>query len=389
MPQPTQPLRILHVITRLDVGGSAENTLLTVTGQAKRGHSVTLVAGVSGNPDSTNESRAIAAGVRILRHRRLVRNISPVDDLLALWDLFRHLRSNSYDIVHTHTSKAGVIGRIAAVLAGRRPVVHTPHGHIFYGYFSSALTKIFVWVERALMGPTSALITLSRKEKDDYLAQGIGPAARIEPVFSGIELTPFLDCTCDRTAVRAELGLGPDDFVACTVARLVSVKNHAMIVSAAAKLADSVPALRLVFVGDGELRMSLEEKARTLGIGGRIVFAGWRKDIARIICASDIFVMCSRNEGLGRAFVEAQACGVPAIGTRVGGVPEVLGEGETGYLVESGDINGLADRIEYLHNNRGELARLAANCKARVNPRFSAEVMVERIEGIYRELMTN
>jgi glycosyltransferase involved in cell wall biosynthesis len=384
---PRHPYRILHIITRLDLGGSAENTLLTAIGLAKKGYAVTIICGQSDNPPSRNEQKALTAGVKVIRMRSLVRDIAPIADVAALLRLWWHVVTNRYDIVHTHTSKAGVLGRIAVRFSRVKRVVHTPHGHIFYGYFSAILTGFFVWVEWLLMRWTALQITLTHKEMLDYLAHGIGPEEKMVPVYSGIELQPFLACTCDRAKKRAELGIESQHFVAGTVARLVRVKNHQLVIQALDILRERAPLLRFVFVGDGELRDSLETQIQSLGLESRVVFTGWREDVAELLSAFDLFVMVSKNEGMGRAFVEAQASGVPVIGSRVGGVAEVMSAGETGYLVEPEDAQDLADKIEHLYNNRERLERMAAKCREWVKPRFGHDVMIERIESLYRQLL--
>ncbi|MBD3393254.1 MAG: glycosyltransferase [Chitinivibrionales bacterium] len=384
---PAGPVKILHIITRLDLGGSAENTLLTAIGLANKGHDLTIICGRSDNPPSSNEKKAVDAGVKIIRMRSLARRISPGRDLVACTVLWWHLMTRRYHIVHTHTSKAGVVGRVAARFAPVRRLVHTPHGHIFYGYFSAFLTGFFVWVEWLLIRWTSVQITLTHKEKEDYLLHGIGPERKNVPVFSGIELTRFLECRADGLVKRREMGLRDNDFVVGTVARLVPVKNHILIVRAADLLRDRVPELRCLFVGDGDLRAPLEAEVARLGLRPHFHFAGWRDDIAELHATFDVFAMTSKNEGMGRAFVEAQACGVPVIGTRVGGVGEVLSEGWTGFLIEPDNAAELADKLAFLHTNRDALARLAANCKDWVRPRFSHDVMVDKIEKIYLELL--
>jgi glycosyltransferase involved in cell wall biosynthesis len=382
-----KPIKICHIITRLDLGGSAENTLLTVIGLHSRGYVVDIVCGRSDNPPSPRETEALALGVRIIRINELVRPIAPVSDALALIRLIRLMRENRYDLLHTHTSKAGIVGRIAGAMAGVPVIVHTPHGHIFYGYFSSLLTVIFTCLERIVTRKTHALITLTNKEKQDYLARNIGAPGRIHPILSGIDLAPYLAPKPKRDEFRASIGLSSSDFVAGTVARLVPVKNHDGIVSAAAQIIRRCPDLRFVFIGDGELRVPLESRIRSLGLENRFVFLGWRNDISECLAAFDLFVMCSHNEGMGRAFIEAQASGVPVIGSRVGGVEEAVAEGKTGFLVDPEKPEELAGVLERLYTDRPQLARMSAACRAHVDPAFGKEVMVDKIDVLYRSLM--
>jgi len=277
------------------------------------------------------------------------------------------------------------LGRLAACIARSKCIIHTPHGHIFYGYFSKPLTGFFIALERLCQTWTNALITLTEKEKTDYLEKGIGPASKIYPVLSGIDLGPFLNPDSGRGPARNSLGLGETDFVAGTVARLVPVKNHAMIIEAAALLKDRLPGMRFVFIGDGELHQDLLNRICSLGMDGSFVFTGWRNDIPSLLPAFDIFIMCSRNEGMGRAFVEAQAAGLPVIGSNVCGIPEVLVQGKTGFLVEPGNPGQLADTIRMLYDERDKLGERAVECRKWAQEHFSADVMVEKIEEIYKK----
>lgn len=376
-------LRICHIITRLDKGGSSENTLLTVLGNRAHGHQVTLLCGVSDNPSSENEELARKRGVTIRRFNSLVREISPVKDGIVTLQLYFYLLRHPCDILHTHTSKAGIVGRVAGILAGIGTIIHTPHGHIFYGYFSPLKTTIFIAVERFVTRWTSALITLTRREREDYLDRRIGKPDRIVPIYSGIDLKPFLKDDVEKKTVRRELKLPIDGYLAGTVARLVTVKNHDLIISAAEQLRDSIPELTFVFVGDGDLHEHLEKRIKRIGLSDRFIFYGWCNDIPRILKGFDLFIMCSHNEGMGRVFAEAQASGLPVIGSNVGGIPEVLREGITGYLISPDDAAALAKQIEILYNKRDEQERIARQCREWVTPRFSKETMIDAIESVY------
>lgn len=380
-------IKILHIITRLDLGGSAENTLLTAIGLAQRGYHVDILAGYSDNPPSDSEKKAAQYGVSIMRMKQMKRNPSIVGDAVTLFLLYSCIRANRYDLVHTHTSKAGILGRIAAKLANTRCIVHTPHGHIFYGYFSRALTDVFVHLERFVSMFTDAQITLTNQEKLDYLQKNIGSADRLFPIYSGIHLGTFLNPKITKQEARANLRLGNSCFVAGTVARYVPVKNHHLIISAASRLKDRAKDMHFVFAGDGELHDELLAHVKDCGMRDRFHFIGWRNDIPDVLAAFDIFIMCSKNEGMGRAFVEAQAAGLPVIGTRVGGVAEVLDEGRTGYLVEPDDADGLADKIELLYSQKSHREALSEACRKWVCPKFSVEVMVDEIEKVYRKVL--
>ena len=376
-------LRILHIITRLDLGGSAENTLLSAAGLARKGHHVAIVAGFSENPPSSGELAAQQAGVEIRRTRLLRREVSPLADLACLWRLCGIIRSGRYDIVHTHTSKAGVIGRLAGRLCGVKTLVHTPHGHIFYAYFSPGMTTLFMWLERLVAPLTHAHIALTSAEREEYLERGIGSPGNFHQVFSGIILEKSMVGESLRLPVREGLAIPPTAFVSLTIARLVPVKNHDLIVRAAVELTGRFPDIYFVFAGDGELRGKLEALAEREGVSARISFVGWRQDIPALLAASDIFVLCSHNEGMGRVFVEAQAAGLPCVGSNVCGIPEVVCEGKTGYLVPTDDPHQLAVRIESLYSRRHTLEPMRDACRKWACSKFSVETMVDKIELIY------
>lgn len=381
-------LHICHVITRLDKGGSAENTLLTVLGNHSHGHTVTLLCGVSNNPPSENENLAQKKGVTIIRFPFLVRDISPWKDAITTLQLILFfLRHRHLDIVHTHTSKAGILARLAGILTGIRNIVHTPHGHIFYGYFSPFKTNLFICMERFVTHRSAALITLTHKERDDYIERHIGSEDTIFPIFSGIHMEPFIHGDSDRKGVRKELKLPMKNYCAVTVARLVSVKNHDLIISAAELLRDTIPEIKFVFIGDGDLREHLERRIHLDNLTEHFIFTGWRNDIPRLLKAFDLFIMCSHNEGMGRAFVEAQASGLSVIGSRVGGVPEVVRETVTGYLVPPNDVSALAEKIQLMYSKRKHRKIISQQCRQWVFPQFSSEVMVDAIESVYSKIV--
>lgn len=392
MSLPNQPpRRILHVITRLDLGGSAENTLLTAIGLAERGYDVSIIAGPSTNPPSRTEKVALQKGVTIERLASLRRNISLVNEAAALFELYSRMKKGRYACVHTHTSKAGILGRIAAFMAGVPIIVHTPHGHIFYGYFSQLLTRVFIVIERCISPFTDFMVMLTNQEKEETLKRGIGKSHRMVNILSGIDLAPFCAVTrSGRLSVLSQFGWSESDFIVGTVARLVEIKNHAAIVAAAKKLKNSYPSIRFLFVGDGELQEQVRSQVHSAGLDDRVLFAGWknRDELIALLPAFDAFALCSINEGMGRAFIEAQAAGVPVIGSKVCGIPEVIREGETGFCVSLDDPDELAGKIIWMYNNREKIAVMGENGRQWAQRHFSKEIMVEKIDALYQDLFT-
>lgn len=369
-------LRVLHVITRLVVGGAQENTLLTVCGLRARGYEVELAAGPEAGPEGVLQ---VPEGIVFHRIPTLVREIRPLADLRALWDLY-WLMARGYDVVHTHTSKAGVLGRIAARLAGVPVVVHTPHGHVYHGYGGRVRSRLFVWVERLLARWTDVLVALTESERREHLAEKVGRAEQWCVIPSGVEIERYRKPTPLR---RSDLGLPEASFVVGCVARLVPVKGIEDAVTATAQLVDLTPPVHLVLVGDGPQRGALQKLAGQLGVRERVHFLGLRRDVPDLLPVFDILVLPSRNEGMGRVLVEAQAAGVPVVATRVGGVPDLVSEGQTGRLVPPGDPAALAAAIRSLAEDRAALTQMRDAARAHVAECLSAEAMVASLEAVY------
>lgn len=374
--------RILHVITRLDAGGSATNTLLTVA-RLSGAFRQTLIYGRTRQlPRLTSELRGHA---EILELPELVREAAPVRDLAALLKLYRFIRRGRFDLVHTHTSKAGILGRVAARLARVPRIVHTPHGHIFWGYAGKVRTEVFVLVERWAASFTDRIVGLTDCEIRHYLARRIGRPGQFVSIPSGVELDRLAP-PGRREELRSALGLPPGARLLGSVGRLEPVKGHRYLLEAFRLLAPRHPTLYLAFVGDGALGPELGARAREDGIADRVLFLGWRDDVSALLAALDLFAFPSLNEGMGRALVEAMAVGLPIVASRAGGIPEVLGDGEAGLLVEPGSAPALAWGIERfleepaLAADRGRAARARAR-------RYGVEGMLRRLAALYRELL--
>ena len=378
-------VRVLHIITRLDRGGSATNTLLTAAGLPGRFRS-SLIYGRT--RDLPARARELRGTVEMVEVAELVRDPSPVKDLVALLKLYRLIRRGQFDIVHTHSSKAGILGRIAARLARVSHIVHTPHGHVFTGYAGRIVTTLFILVERWLARFTDRIIGLTEEEVWEHLDREIGAPEQFESIPSGIDLERFSTRPVgfDRSGIRASLHLPNHAFLIGSVGRLEPVKGHAYLLQAFATLAPRFPALYLALVGDGELADALRASAQRSGIADRVLFLGWWDDVTVLLQAFDLFVLPSLNEGMGRALVEAMAAGLPIVASRAGGIPEVLEDGEAGLLVEARSAPGLAQAIEELLLNPVRRVRLGTAARERARA-YSVEAMLRKIEALYRELL--
>jgi glycosyltransferase involved in cell wall biosynthesis len=399
----TEPIRILHVITRMVKGGAQENTLSNVLGLSGPGWESSLATGPAVGPEGSLEPECLAAGVRMLRVPELVRELSPRDDLLALRRLTTLFRKERPHIVHTHTSKAGIVGRIAAKRAGVPIVVHTPHGHVFHSYESGLKTRIFIQAERYCARSADRLVALTENERREHLELSVGRADDWRVVHSGVDFAPFEAARGEREAIRRELGIPLGEWVIGTVGRLVPIKGQCHLIDAFARITAERPGLHLLLVGDGELRDQLEAQAFSRGLAirshdtgtdsagegqrGTVHFVGLRRDVPRLMAAMDLFTLPSLNEGMGRVLVEAMAMELPCIASRVSGIPDVVAEGTTGLLVPAREPGDLAAALRALLDDPARAREMGQRGRARVVPEFGVGRMLEKLEAIYRELL--
>jgi glycosyltransferase involved in cell wall biosynthesis len=301
------------------------------------------------------------------------------------------MRRERPDVVHTHTAKAGTLGRLAAV-AARVPVrVHTFHGHVFSGYFSPLKTRAFLAIERVLAGVTNRIIAISdsqRRELSERYRVARGSKFAVVPL--GLDLAPFAEVPAvpPQNGIRSELGIGSGETVVGIVGRLTAIKNHVMFLDAARLAIDRAPAgvnFRFLVVGGGDLEEEIREYAGALG--NRVLFAGWRRDLAAVYAACDVVALTSNNEGTPVAVIEALASGRPVVATNVGGVSDVLERGRLGLLVPPGDASQFADALVQLVADARLKADLVAGGRASVLERFSIETLTRRVDALYTGLL--
>lgn len=379
------PIRVAHVITRLCEGGAQENTFQTVRLADRNRFEVDLISGPVPPHEESMETRVRASGVNLIHHAGLVRDVAPWNDWTALRGLERLFRSRRYDIVHTHTSKAGILGRLAAKRARVPIVVHTPHGNVFNGYFSPWKTRLFVEAERRAARWTDRIVALTRTGVEDHLRLAIGRPEQFVTIFSGVDFGPYPGAIRRRERTREELGVSPDHLLIGGVGRLEPVKGFAYFIAAAERAGIAVPHARFVLVGSGSKEAELRDQARRLG--DRFRFLGYRQDISELMAALDVLVVPSLNEGMGRVIVEAGAAKTPVVATRVGGIPDIVIDGNTGVLVSPGDTTSMAEALIALLRDRERLRTMGDAARAYVLPRFGLDRMVMRIEALYEELI--
>jgi glycosyltransferase involved in cell wall biosynthesis len=381
-------MRITHVITRLVVGGAQENTVASVLGLARKtGLSVSLISGPTSGPEGSLESLFQSQPQMLTVIPELVRPLNPWKDLLALKRLAAVLRQQPPTIVHTHSGKAGILGRLAAARARVPVIIHTIHGPSFGAFQGPAANSLFRFAEKRAARMTTHFVVVADAMRRQYLEAGIGAPDQYTTIYSGFDLDPCLTARND-VELRARLGLAPDHLVIGKIARLFRLKGHDDLLEAVPHLVAACPRLRFLLVGDGELRTRLERKARSLGIARHVVFAGLVPpgEVPRFIGVMDIVVHLSLREGLPRALPQALAAGRPVVAYDCDGAREVCIENETGFLIQPRNVRQLRDRLTELAASPALRERLAAKGRELVRRQFGVELMVDRLHQLYLRL---
>ena len=371
----------MRIITRMTVSGPSTHVVIANRGLAERGWETLLV---HGTPEADEEEFDLASvDLPMARVPSLRRPIAPRDGA-ALIALVRLMRRHRPMVVHTHHSKGGLLGRVAATIAGVPVRVHTFHGTVFEGYFSPRVSRAIVMAERTVARLTTRLVVLTEAQRQELVEARVASSDRIEVVPLGLELGRFAGT--DRDASRRRLGLASDLFVLVAAGRFAPIKRLDRMLGAFAIVRAAVPTARLYLLGDGALREELEGLAATLGVGDAVTFAGWRGDTADWYAAADVVVNSSDNEGTPLALIEAAASGRPVVGTRVGGVADVVDDGRTGILVDRQDLDGLAGALIRLAQRPGD-RRLMGEAARHASARYDSERLVNDLDLLYRRLL--
>jgi glycosyltransferase involved in cell wall biosynthesis len=378
-------LRVLRVFSRLNIGGPSLHVILLSAGLRPLGYETRLVVGKESPREGNMLALAAEKNVTCEAMAGLGREIAPLSDLRALAGLFRLVRAWRPAIVHTHTAKAGLLGRLAARAAGVPTVVHTYHGHVLRGYFSPATTTFFRALETRLARATDALVAVSESVKQDLVSLGVAPPHQIRVVPLGLELA-HLAAELPRGSLRREAGIPADAPLVGMVGRLVPIKDVPTFLRAARIVGETKPEARFALVGDGEERPALESLCRELGLDGKVAFFGWRRDLAAVYGDLDVVVNASRNEGTPVALIEALAASRPVVATRVGGTPDLLGDGERGRLVPPGEPDALARAVLETFGESEAARRRAQAGREHVLARHSSDRLVRDVDALYREL---
>ena len=383
-------MRVIHVITRLIVGGAQENTVSTVLGlQQIKDVQVQLISGPSPGPEGSMADQ-FASHPEILRVLpSLIRPIHPWHDLRALSQLTQIFKRDAPDIVHTHSGKAGILGRLAAHRAAVPVIIHTIHGPSFGLFQRGAANSLFRAAEKHAARFTTHFVTVADAMRDQYLAAGIGTRSQYTRIFSGFNLKPFLTATNDP-ALRQHLGIAPGDLVVGKIARLFKLKGHEDLFAVAPALVQKFPNLKFLLVGDGVWRQKFENLARQSGLEKHFVFTGLvpPSEVARYVGIMDLLVHLSRREGLPRALPQALAAGKPVVAYDCDGSREICLDGQTGILVPAGNLAVLTLAVERLLGDAALRGEFGKRGQAIVAAEFSAETMVSKIDALYRKLLS-
>jgi glycosyltransferase involved in cell wall biosynthesis len=382
-------MRVATVITRLNIGGVSPPVISLTVGLHARGHETILAVGTPEPGEGTLEPEAARAGAALIKIPTLQRNPHPTRDLVALQRLIRLFREFRPDVVATHMSKAGALGRIAARLTRVPVVVHTYHGKGFDVFPAGWRRSSALWVERALARLATGNIVLSARQREEFAQLRVAPPARLRLVRLGLDLAPIVAASRVVGTLRAELGFAGDVVLVGVVARVVAIKGQDVFLRAAARLRDVCPQARFLVVGDGAFRPACEALAAELRLGDSVRFLGWRRDIPSVLSSLDLVVLPTTMdfEGTPVALIEAQAAGRAVVATDVGGVAEVVRPGETGLLVPPKDPAALADAIRRLIADRDLRNMLGREGQRLVQERHPRDLMVAETEQYYLELL--
>ncbi len=377
-------LNVLHAITKLELGGAQENTLYTLQNLNRERYNLFLAA---------NDEGILIKKARELKDAKaffiseLIRPLNPLKDLIALIKLVHFCKREKIDIIHTHSSKAGILGRWAARLARVPIITHTIHGWGFYPKQNLLKKKLFILLEKITAKITDRLVAVSRANIETGIENRIGRKEKYTLIRSGIKPSRFQNMEVDIGEKRKGLSLEEDTKVVAMIAPLKPQKAPLDFVKVANQVIKKKPKTQFLLIGDGELRPEIEELIKELNLEKKVILTGWRRDIPQILRIADILVLTSRWEGLPRVFPEAMASELPIVATKVDGAPEAIEEGINGFLVSVGEIRGMAEKIITLLDNPEMAKEMGRRGKERAFPEFDIDLMVKKIDDLYQELI--
>ena len=371
-------IKILRIIARLNIGGPARNAVLLSEG-LRGTHETVLVCGEVAKGEGDMMYLAKEKGIEPVIVPELGRELSIVNDWKAFWKIYRIICKEKPQIIHTHTAKAGTLGRLAGILYGKAVLVHTFHGHVLHSYFGKIKALFFIYIEKILALFTDRIITVSESLKKELVERfRIAPEKKFSVIELGFELDDLLQLSVKDNAGCVNIGI---------IGRLTAVKNHKMLFRVAERVKGEGLRVKFRVIGDGELRQELEDYTRELGINDLVEFKGWIKDLREIYKGLDIVALTSLNEGTPVSIIEAMVAARPVVATNVGGVSDIVQDGITGYLVDTDGHNVFSKRLTDLIKDYEKRKQFGQSGREAVRKRFSKEKLIEETKKLYTDLL--
>ncbi|MCJ8328830.1 MAG: glycosyltransferase family 4 protein [Lentisphaeria bacterium] len=383
-------MKICHVITRMIVGGAQENTLFTIKGHLENGHETVLVTGPTEGPEGRLLQHQKLPNLKVEVLENLQREIHWTSEFSTIKELERIFRRESFDVVHTHSSKAGILGRIAAKRCNIPVIVHTVHGQSFHQYQSNFKNRIFIMAERFAAKRCHRIFAVADAMIDQCVEAGIAPRTKYQTVYSGMDLEPYLNSTRDEELAK-ELNISDDTFVVGKIARLFELKGHKYLIKAAAAVIEEIPNIKFLLIGDGILRQELSDQIEAAGLKDYFIFTGLvdPSEIPRYVGLMDVLVHLSLREGLARTLVQAMAAKVPVVSYKIDGAPEVVIDGETGYLCAPESDLAVSAALVKLYKDPETRKEMGIIGQDFVRIKWDWHTMVTQLEAAYEELLEN
>ncbi len=384
--------KVLHIITLFNVGGATENTIFTVAGLIKKGYKVEIITGSNSSVEGSMHEITERLKIPVHTFPNLRRKISPLWDLVITFQLFKFIKKNKFDIVHTHSAKAGVVGRIAAWLAKTPIVIHHNHGNPFHRFQNWFVRELFKSIEKFASLFCIKIVSVTHTIVDEMVANKIAPREKFRVIRSGFDVENFMnyDTTNDNNT-REKYGLSGNDIVLGNIGRLSVLKGHIYLLQAFEKVSRQLSNAKLVLVGDGEIKDELTKFISERNLSNKVIFTGlvWPKEIPSIISVLDVVVHTALLEGLPRVFAQSMLMGKPVVAFDLDGAHEVIMDGKNGYLIEPMNIDMLADKILDLVSDISKARKFGEFAKNNISDDFSIQTMVDNIDRLYQELLLN
>ena len=380
-------IKICHIITRMDWGGAPDIVRILCQKLDLQKYEIVLIVGETIHFSKKTSDFFAGFSGSVITIPELKRDIDLRNDFMSLWSLVKILKQEKVSIVHTHTAKAGMLGRFAAKIVDVPIIIHTSHGHNFYGYFGWFFSQVIVWLERLTALFTDKIISLTELEKKDLIKYKITKDSKLEYVHTAVEVPEKVSAE-DKIVCRKKINLGNDDVVVGMVGRIEPIKGVDLFIDSVLSLCSEFSRLKIVLIGEGSLRLKLEEKIKKAYYSDQIMFMGWRDDVNCLMPVFDILVLPSLNEAVGLVLIEAQAAGVPVIATRVGGIPEAIDDGKSGILVPANDLVMLTKILKKLILDQEGRKAMGEYAKEFVKNKYDPQDLASKVQIIYEELIS-